>query len=397
MDILATKHEVTLVSFLGRDDSPSQLPSWETYARLTQEPLLVSRQSSETFSPDAKKLRALTPGSRTGMPEWLQFFDTPAMWNRIAELDLLRFDAVHVRYVSMAPYALALQRAAPHLRLVIDLDDIPSVFLYRKLRNPKQKSGLTALAWQLKELFLMLAFERSALRQFDSAWICSKIDRDRLSKRIGRSRTLVVENVVDARKLAAIDRQDLGAALLLIGDFSYEPNREGAVFFVTQAWPKIKLENPEAQLWLVGAHPDTKMQGWNDQQGISVTGKVDDVWPYLAQATVSIAPLFGGSGTRLKILEALGAGIPVVTTKLGAEGIEATDGVHLLIAETPEDFAEHCTRLLQNPDMRNQLIRSGKLLIEEKYDIPVMSRAVLKCYDILGDNISTPMQKDELM
>jgi glycosyltransferase involved in cell wall biosynthesis len=326
------------------------------------------------------------------MPEWLEFFDTPAMWNRLAELDFLQFDAVHVRYISMAPYALALKRAAPHLRLVIDLDDIPSVFLYRKLRNPKQKPGLTAFAWQLKEFFRMLAFERSALRQFESVWICSKIDRDRLSKRIGRSRTLVVENVVDARKLASIDRQDLGAALLLIGDFSYGPNREGADFFVTKAWPKIKLENPEAQLWLVGAHPDTKMQGWNGQQGISVLGKVDDVWPYLAQATVSIAPLFGGSGTRLKILEALGAGIPVVTTKLGAEGIEATNGADLLIAETPEDFANYCTRLLQNPDIRNQLTTSGKLLIEEKYDIPVMSRAVLKCYDTLEDQISTPMR-----
>jgi polysaccharide biosynthesis protein PslH len=321
LDILATQHEVTLASFVGRGDQPSELPSWTTYPAFAREPLLVSRQPEEHLTAAGKSLRALLPQSRVGLPDWLNYFDTAAMWNRIAELDLSQFDAVHVRYVSMTRYALALKAAAPHLRLVVDLDDIPSVFLYRKLRHPKEKVSLRASLWQAKELFRMYAFERSALRSFDSVWICSGVDFTRISKRIGAKRTLVVENVVDAKKLATIDRQQTEPALLLIGDFSYGPNREGADFFVNKVWPEVRLKNPEAQLWLVGSHPDAGMQEWNEQQGILVTGRVEDVWPYLARATASIAPLFGGSGTRLKILEALGAGLPVVTTTLGTEGI----------------------------------------------------------------------------
>jgi glycosyltransferase involved in cell wall biosynthesis len=318
-----------------------------------------------------------------GLPEWLDFFDTAAMWNRISELDLDEFDAVHVRYVSMAPYALALKQAASHLRLVIDLDDIPSVTLYRKLRQPRGKLQWRNLAWQVKELVRMRAFERNELQQFDSVWICSKLDFDRLSTRIGSGRPLIVENVVDANKLAAMNRQDIEPALLLVGDFSYEPNRDGAKFIVTKVWPRVRSAHPEAQLWLVGTCQESNMLDWNGQEGILVTGRVDNVSPYLARAEVAIAPIFGGSGTRLKILEALGAGLPVVTTRLGLEGIEASDGVDLLIADTAEDFADHCIRLLEDPTLRQQLVESGRTLIRNKYDIPVMSQAVLGCYENL--------------
>src|ERR1700761_878704 len=195
LDILATQHEVTLASFVGRGDQPSELPSWTTYPAFAREPLLVSRQPEETLTAAGKSLRALLPQSRVGLPDWLNYFDTSAMWNRIAELDLNQFDAVHVRYVSMTLYALALKQAAPHLRLVVDLDDIPSVFLYRKLCHPKEKVSLRASLWQAKELFRMYMFERYALRSFDSVWICSGVDFVRISKRIGAERTLVVENV----------------------------------------------------------------------------------------------------------------------------------------------------------------------------------------------------------
>src|SRR5258708_30935059 len=94
------------------------------------------------------------------------------------------------------------------------------------------------------------------------------------------------------------------------------------------------------------------------RQGVVVTGLVDDVKHYLARAMISIAPLFVGTGTKLKILEALGAGLPVVTTTIGIEGIEAKDGIDLLIADTAEEFADHCTRLLQDAVLRDRMTKA---------------------------------------
>lgn len=381
LDILASRHEVTLVSFFGRDDSPSDLTTWNTHERFAQPAVTVARQSDEELSPDGKRLRAMLPKPKFGMPEWLDFFDMPAMWNRLAELDLARFDAVHVRYISMALYALALKRMAPHLRLVIDLDDIPSSALARRFAYPKNRSQLRNSLWQLKELLKMYQFEHENLRRFDSVWICSQLDFEKMSRRIGRARPFVVENVVDAQKLASIKRQNTQPALLLVGDFSYEPNKEGAEFFVTKVWPEVRSKMPTAQLWLVGAKPDPNMLEWNGKEGIVVTGAVAEVSPYLAQAAVSIVPLLVGTGTRLKILEALGAGVPVVTTRIGVEGIEAKNEADLLIADTAEDFASACLRLLQDSALRQHLAESGKALVREKYNLPVMYGAVLNCYE----------------
>jgi glycosyltransferase involved in cell wall biosynthesis len=384
LDILASRHEVTLASFVGRDDSLSELRSWKTYALFARQPLTVSRQSEEKLSPEGERLRTLRPQSRISVPQGLDFFDTAAMWNRLAELDLRQFDAVHVRFAGMASYALALKQAAPHLRLIIDLDDNPSLLLYRKLWNTRKKFQLRMFSWELKEFLRTFAFELRELRKFDSVWICSEIDFKRMSRRIGPDRTLIVENVVDAQKLASINRENIECAILMIGDFNYDPNREGADFFVTGAWPLIRSKIAEAQLWLVGKNANAYMLEWNGNQGVVVTGLVDDVKHYLSRAMISIAPLFVGTGTKLKILEALGAGLPVVTTTMGMEGIEAKNGVDLLIADTAEEFADHCTRLLEDAALRDRLAKAGQSLVREKYDISVMARAVLRCYDLLG-------------
>ncbi len=383
LEILASRHEVTLASFIGQDDSLSGLSSWKTYPLFTREPITVLRKTEEKLSPAGNRLREFRPQSRLCIPEGMNFFDTPAMWNRIAELDTGKIDAVHVRLSGMAPYALALKKAAPHLRLIIDLDDNASLLQYRRLMDFRKKLQFRLCVWQLKELLKTFAFELRELRKFDSVWVCSDVDSSRMSHRIGSGRMLAVENIVDAQKLASIDRQNVESAVLMIGDFNYDPNRVGAEFFITKVWPRIRSAIPEAQLWLVGKSTHLQMQEWSGKQGILMTGLVDDVRHYLGRAMVSIAPIFVGSGTKLKILEALGAGLPVVTTTIGAEGIEASNGTDLLIADTSKDFADQCIRLMTDRKLRNQLADSGRMLIKEKYDLPVMSRAVLHCYEAL--------------
>lgn len=383
LDVLSSAHEVTLASFVGKDDRPSELPSWKTYPRFSQPPILVPRQQQEEITPQGQRLRTLGSGLAAFQPEMVRFFDSASMWNRIASLDMDKFDAVHVRLLGMTPYALALKRMAPHLRLVIDLDDNPSLLLYRNLRNPQAKAKPRMVLWQLRELVRLFAFELRALRRFDSVWICSAIDRRRMSRRLGPKRVLVVENVIDTERLAGIDRRQDKPSIIMVGDFNYPPNAEGASFFVLNAWPEIRSALPETELWLVGKNTNPRVLAWDGKDGIHVTGMVDDVRQYLARATVSVAPLFVGTGTKLKILEALASGIPVVTTRIGAEGIDVTNGVDILLADSAKDFADCCIRLLQDPELRRTLINAGQELIRAKYDISVMSSAVLGCYSSL--------------
>lgn len=317
------------------------------------------------------------------------------MWNQLAELDLQKFDVVHVRYVYMSLYALALKRAAPHLHLVIDVDDILSVAFFRRISHPTKLSDLRTAAWKLKELIRIYAFECGPLRTFDSVWICSELDKRKMARRLGPGRTLVVENVVDAEKLASMTPQTRELSLLFVGDFNYAPNREGAEFILKQVWPEIRSAIPNAQLWLVGTNTQAHILAQNGRDGIVVTGAVDEVLPYLQRATISIAPLFAGSGTRLKILEALGAGLPVVATPAASEGIEAEDGVHLLIANDAKAFIECCLRLLKDNVLRAQLAEAGRLLVRKKYDVAVMSRAVLGCYRSLRESETHARQDTE--
>ena len=381
LEVLVARHEVTLVSLLAREESASQLSSWHLYRKFAREPLTISRLEPEELSPAGEALRAETKTSRSSMPHWMEYFDLPKMWNTLAELDLRKIDVIHVRYISMAPYALALKRVAPHLRLVIDLDDILSVIFLRKLTFPKKLSQVSTFLWELKQIFRMYAFERGPLREFDSIWVCSQPDLRKISRRVGIERSLIVANVVDATKLASIQRQGNDPALLFIGDFNYHPNTQAAEYFVAKIWPAIRARITGAKLWLVGSNRQSSMLAWDGQNGITVTGRVDSVSPYLERAMISIAPLLVGVGTRLKILEALAAGLPVVTTSIGVEGIHARNEIDLLIADTAEDFAAQCIRLLEDGVLRERLRAAGKSLIKERYDISVMSQAILECYD----------------
>jgi glycosyltransferase involved in cell wall biosynthesis len=386
LEILCSEHEVTLVSLLGRDDSPSQLLSWPLYTQFAQPPITAPARSTDELTTAGQTLRALRPASRLGIPEYLDHFDSPAMWNRLAELDLEKFDAVHVRYMYMSLYALALKRAAPDLRLVVDVDDILSVTFFRRITFPKRFSKVREAAWELKELLRIYAFERGPLRLFDSIWTCSKLDERKMIRRVGPGRTLVVENVVDAKELSAMIPEPAEQSLLFVGDFNYAPNREGAEFLLEEVWPAIRREVPNAQLWLVGINNHAHILGRNGQDGIVVTGAVEEISPYLRRATVAVAPLLLGSGTRLKILEALGAGVPVVATSAACEGIDAENGVHLLIADNAKTFIACCLRLLKDNSLRAQLAKAGRELIRDRYDVAVMSRAVLGCYRSLSES-----------
>lgn len=155
--------------------------------------------------------------------------------------------------------------------------------------------------------------------------------------------------------------------LVFTGMMGYVPNYDGVLHFLDEAFPRIRAKIPDAELLVVGKNPPAHLRR-RSGDGVKVTGFVQDVRPHVYSAAVYVVPLRMGGGTRLKVLEALSAGIPVVTTPIGCEGIDVVDGEHVLIREEPEAFAEAVLELLSDPELAARLVRNGRRLVEEVYD-----------------------------
>jgi glycosyltransferase involved in cell wall biosynthesis len=162
--------------------------------------------------------------------------------------------------------------------------------------------------------------------------------------------------------------------LLYNGALSYGPNREAVCWFAREVLPAVVARVPEAHLVVTGRHDNVvDIEELRANPRIRLTGFLPDLRPALDASLLAVVPLRRGGGTRLKILEAFAAGLPVVSTTCGARGIHAASGRHLLLADTPDDIAGAVVRLLQRPDEAASLAREARRLVEEHYDWPAIA------------------------
>ena len=147
----------------------------------------------------------------------------------------------------------------------------------------------------------------------------------------------------------------------------YYPNVHAVLFFAQKIWPLIRAQIPTATWHIVGKNPLPEVQNLAELAGVTITGSVPNMHPYLAEAQVAIAPLLIGGGTRLKILEGLAMQKAIVSTSLGCEGLAITAGKHLIVADEPEAFAREVIALLNNPERRSLLGSTGRALVESEY------------------------------
>ena len=214
-------------------------------------------------------------------------------------------------------------------------------------------------------------YEKRHYRRFDAAITVSDFDKKALKRLCPRLETFSVDNGTDTSYFRPNSDRDMGNTLAFVGTFGYEPNRDGARYFAERILPRIRASVPDARLVLVGEMAPAELAM---VPGVSLTGEVPDVRPYLEQASVVVVPLRAGSGTRIKILDALAAGKAVVTTSIGMEGLRVEHGRHVLIADSPEDFAEAVVRLLRNPALRAEMGANGRKLVEQEYDWGMLAR-----------------------
>jgi glycosyltransferase involved in cell wall biosynthesis len=184
------------------------------------------------------------------------------------------------------------------------------------------------------------------------------------AKHAAGARTLIYPNAMPfvARPVRKEDQ-----AIVFTGNLEYQPNITAVEHFYEKIWPLLRARVPDLVWRIAGKNPGAIVRLLNGDPRVHVTGPMDDAIATLASAKVAVVPLLSGSGTRFKILEAWAAGTPVVSTSLGAEGLPANAGEHLLICDDPGEFAEAVAFLLEAPEARTQLAEAGRRLYETRH------------------------------
>jgi glycosyltransferase involved in cell wall biosynthesis len=215
-------------------------------------------------------------------------------------------------------------------------------------------------------------YEAQVCRAADQVLAVSDVDAAMLQELVPGLDVTVVPNGVDTLtyrpEFTGLEPRMPEKALVFTGTMDFRPNVDAVLWFARQVLPRVRTEMPGVRFFVVGQRPHRRLDSLQSDPAITLTGWVRDPRPYIAQAAVYVAPLRIGGGTRLKLLEAMAMGKPVVATSLGAEGYPVTDGRELLLADTPEDFATTVLGLLRAPERRAQLGQAGRRFVEQQYD-----------------------------
>lgn len=353
---LAVRHELHLVSFARSASEQQHSASLrDVCASVTTVPIHRSR---------ARDLAYLARSLVAGRPFLIERDDSTAMRRAIRDLlTRLRFDAVHADQLGMAQFAADLP--VP-LRV---LDEHNAVWTIVRRSAARAGLGPTRIAAEL-EWRKLRAYEGSVSRRFDRITVVSEEDKRALEDAAGSPLSAeVIPIAVDTERLAFEPRTARSRHVVSVATMFYPPNVEGVLWFATEIFPLIRRQSPGTRFYVVGSRPPASVANLHDEErGIVVTGYVSDLGPLLQEAAVTIVPVHSGSGMRVKILEAFARGIPVVSTTVGAEGIEARSGEHLLVADEPAAFARAVLSLVQEPREAERLASSARRLVTEKYD-----------------------------
>jgi glycosyltransferase involved in cell wall biosynthesis len=363
---LAQQHEVTLLTFTDQPDAEQNPPELQT---LCQEIRVVPWK---LFNPRSWRARfgilSLYPRSMidTFSPKMRQYIEQT--------LSTRNYDIVIASEIDMAVYSQYFQR-------------IPALLDELQVGVPYERFTGAISPWQRFRYGLTWLKQRhylgSILENFRVCTVVSDRERQLLSQAVtGYQSIEVIPNCIHLASYRQVQEIPEPNTLIFTGAFSFSPNYEAMVWFLREVYPLVQAQIPDVHLTITGNHENRFPPAHN----VTLTGFVDDVHLYVARSWASIVPLFTGGGTRLKILEAMALGTPVVATSKGAEGLEVQTGKHLLVADTPEAFSQEVVRLLKEPDLRRQLADNAYQLVREKYDWEVVMPRFLHLVDRVANN-----------
>ena len=292
----------------------------------------------------------------------------PRLRRRAAELlAAQRHDLLICDFVQMARNAVGL--------------DVPRKILFEHnveaqvfQRHAATDRGVTRRLYMRLQWHKMRRFEAEAGRQFDAVIAVSQQDRETFEREYGWQHVEVIDTAVDLDYFRPNGKREEPDRVVFVGSMDWLPNQGGVQHFVESVWPKIHKKRPRSTFQIVGRNPPSTVTRLAETPGVEILGTVPDIRPYLAEAAVVVVPLLVGGGTRLKIFEAMAMKKAVVSTSLGAEGLDIQSGEHVMLADTPDEFADAVTGLLEDSELRMRLGADARRLVVDNYSSETVAR-----------------------
>jgi len=301
-------------------------------------------------------------------------------------------DLVHCDQFTMAQFALDLE------------GQIPRVFDAHNATWKVVERTAAQYPWYLqpvlhREIKLVKEYEEKIIRSFEHTFAVTTVDRGFLLELVPDDMDAIANRIsstpisVDCEAIQPLQRSACSHCIVTLGTLHYPPNADGIRWFLREVFPKIQAQLPDAHLKVIGKNPpeDFLLEAKRSPNSVTVTGYVPDLVPHFQDSALMVVPVRSGGGMRVRILEAFAYAMPVVTTSTGLEGIDAVADRDVLIADTPEEYAEAVIRLLTNPELQRQLAENGRKLAEQNYHWQKALQSIDETYEQLHAQAAIPM------
>lgn len=348
--VLSRQHRITLLSFIADDRETGNIGPLREFCEDIQ---LVHRGQLQSTTTTVMNLWRPAPFQSL-------YYRSSVMQGAIDRLLSRRqFDLVYVHLFRMAQFVSSRR----HPYRILDLTDAISTEIERSLpyRDPKWR-----LIYRL-ELPRIRRYERDIVDHFDETWLISRAERRQILRDEEDKRVLVVPNGVDSGRFRPSGRLANDPRLIFVGHMGVPHNIDAAEYLVNDILPLIRQSTPQVHLNLVGAEPAAQVLSLGSAPGVRVLGHVADLNAALNDAAVFVAPLRFAAGVQNKVLEAMAAELPVVTTSYVNAGLEAEHGKHLIVADDADQISEAILALLRDPQERRRLGRAGRNFVLQNY------------------------------
>jgi len=366
---LAHKHEISLFSFIRDDDERKYIGKLKPYCRK----ILLFKRTQSPWAIRNILLAGLTP-----YPFLVCIYLSKAAKDALKqELDNEKYDIIHAETFYVMPN--------------IPATEIPTLLVEQTIEylGYQTYTAQTAMPFLRPMLYIdvikLKFWEKLFWKKADHLVTMSAEDRDWIKRMVPQAQVSTVANGIDVEyfKDTPVKRPKT-PTVLFVGNYKWLPNVDAAKYIAYEIWPDIHRQIPNSELKIVGRDATDAILKLNKIPGVKVIGEVGDIREALGSAHVMLAPIRNGRGTRYKILEAMAAGLPVVSTSLGIEGIRAKDGVNALIRDSKEELVQATVELLKNPELAKKLATNGKKLVDNNFNWEKISTDLDVVYQKLG-------------
>ena len=353
---LAKTHEVTLFTFYAAHSNDVHSGLNGMFAQVVNLSLSIATNRGPG------ELASFAANIFSSRPHTVSKYCRPEVKARMCELlASQKFDVIICDFV-VAAGAIPWEVACPKVIFTHNVEALIWKRHFEVSRNPLWKMT----SWG--EYQKMIRFEKHFLNKSEHVLTVSEADKDFFSDFVDRSKMTVISTGVDTDYFRPDSGKEQPNSLVFTGSMDWMPNEDGVLYFLHSILPLIRREIPQVSFTIVGRKPSEKLRAAAaSEPGVHVTGTVDDIRPYVRDGSVYVVPLRIGSGTRLKIFEAMAMGKAIVSTTLGAEGLPISDGGDISIADSPEEFSRKVCLLLRDPQERQRLGSAARQLVEQHY------------------------------